>query len=101
MAGSLAAGGWTVSVIEAGMLPVEGTALAPQGVLSGAIPTPVNVLLLRGHGRTVLVDAGSGPFVAVWPGATDELLARLEVENAKPDLIGITHFDFDHAGGLV
>ena len=101
MSGSLVADGWTVSLIEAGMLPVEGADLAPEGVLSGVIPTPVNALLLRGHGRTILVDAGSGPFVAIWPGTTDQLKARLEAENAAPDLIVITHFDFDHAGGLV
>jgi glyoxylase-like metal-dependent hydrolase (beta-lactamase superfamily II) len=80
---------------------MEGTDLAPEGVLSGAVQTPVNALLLRGHGRTILVDAGSGPFVSTWPGATDELAARLDAEGATPDLVIITHFDFDHAGGLV
>ena len=57
--------------------------------------------LIRSQGRTILVDSGSGPFVAVWPGATDELAARLDAEDATPDLVIITHFDFDHAGGLV
>jgi glyoxylase-like metal-dependent hydrolase (beta-lactamase superfamily II) len=58
-------------------------------------------VLLRGHGRTILVDAGSGPFVTDWPGGTDELGARLAAEGATPDLIIITHLDFDHSGGLV
>jgi glyoxylase-like metal-dependent hydrolase (beta-lactamase superfamily II) len=97
----LEASGWTVSLLEAGVLPLEPGDLAPAGVLSGAIQTPVNVLLLRGHARTILVDAGSGPFVSSWPGATDELPARLDAEGATPDLFVITHFDFDHAGGLV
>src|SRR5207248_287662 len=74
---------------------------APEGVLSGTVVAPVNVLLLRGHGRTVLVDAGSGPFLSVWPGLTDDLAARLEAEDASPDLLVLTHFDFDHSGGLV
>jgi glyoxylase-like metal-dependent hydrolase (beta-lactamase superfamily II) len=99
--GLLEANGWTVSLLEAGILPIEAGDLAPEGVLSGAVQTPVNTLLLRGHGRTILVDAGSGPFVSRWPGATDELPARLDAEGAAPDLFIITHFDFDHAGGLV
>jgi glyoxylase-like metal-dependent hydrolase (beta-lactamase superfamily II) len=97
----LEANGWTVSLLEAGILPLEAADLAPEGVLSGAVQTPVNVLLLCGHGRTILVDTGSGPFVSIWPGATDELAARLDAEGATPDLFIITHFDFDHAGGLV
>jgi glyoxylase-like metal-dependent hydrolase (beta-lactamase superfamily II) len=95
------ANGWTVALLKAGILPIEATDLAPEGVLSSPVSTVVNVVLLRGHGRTILVDAGSGPFVAIWPGATDELAARLDAEDATPDLIVITHFDFDHAGGLV
>jgi glyoxylase-like metal-dependent hydrolase (beta-lactamase superfamily II) len=95
------ANGWKVSLLEVGILPLDAADLAPEGVLSGAIRTPVNALLLRGHGRTILVDAGSGPFVTSWPGATDELAARLDAEGATPDLFIITHFDFDHAGGLV
>lgn len=83
------------------MLPIEATDLAPEGVLSSPVRTPVNVLLLRGHGRTVLVDAGSGPFVTTWPGGTDEFPARLAAEDATPDLVVLTHLDFDHCGGLV
>jgi glyoxylase-like metal-dependent hydrolase (beta-lactamase superfamily II) len=95
------ANGWTVSLLEVGVLPIEATDLAPVGVLSGPVRTPVNALLLRGHGRTVLVDAGSGPFISVWPGGTDELAALLEAEGVAPDLIVVTHLDFDHCGGLV
>jgi glyoxylase-like metal-dependent hydrolase (beta-lactamase superfamily II) len=97
----LEANGWSVSLLEAGILPMEATDLAPGGVLSSPVRTPVNALLLRGHGRTVLVDAGSGPFVATWPGGTDELPARLAAHGAAPDLVLITHLDFDHCGGLV
>jgi glyoxylase-like metal-dependent hydrolase (beta-lactamase superfamily II) len=95
------ANGWKVSLLEVGILPLDAADLAPEGVLSGPVQTPVNGLLLRSHGRTILVDAGSGPFVAIWPGATDELGAQLNAEGATPDLVIITHFDFDHAGGLV
>ena len=95
------ADGWTATLIEAGKLPIEPGDIAPEGVFSGTVWAPVNVLLLRGHGRTVLVDAGSGPFVSVWPGLTDDLAGRLEAESASPDLLVLTHFDFDHSGGLV
>jgi glyoxylase-like metal-dependent hydrolase (beta-lactamase superfamily II) len=101
VAGLLESSGWTASLLEVGILPLEAADLAPEGVLSGAVRAPVNAVLLRGHGRTILVDAGAGPFVASWPGATDELEARLDAEGATPDLVVITHFDFDHAGGLV
>jgi glyoxylase-like metal-dependent hydrolase (beta-lactamase superfamily II) len=97
----LEANGWAVSLLEVGILPMEATDLAPEGVLTSPVRTPVNCLLLRGHGRTVLVDAGSGPFVSTWPGGTDELSARLDAEGAVPDLIVISHLDFDHCGGLV
>jgi glyoxylase-like metal-dependent hydrolase (beta-lactamase superfamily II) len=93
--------GWTVSLLEVGILPMDATDLAPEGVLSSPVRTPVNALLLRGHGRTILVDAGSGPFITSWPAGTDELTARLDAEGATPDLIVITHLDFDHCGGLV
>src|SRR5690348_3066147 len=80
---------------------MQATDLAPEGVLSNPVRTPVNALLLRGHDRAILVDAGSGPFVSTWPGGTDELPALLDAESAVPDLILISHLDFDHCGGLV
>jgi len=97
----LEANGWTWSLLEAGILPMVATDLAPEGVLSTPVQTPVNALLLRGHGRTVLVDAGSGPFVTAWDGCTDELSTVLAAHDASPDLIVITHLDFDHCGGVV
>ena len=95
------ANGWTVALLEVGILPMDPGDLAPAGVLSGPVLTPVNVVLLRGHGRTILVDTGSGPFVTLWPGLTDDLAGRLDAEGASPDLLILTHFDFDHSGGLV
>jgi glyoxylase-like metal-dependent hydrolase (beta-lactamase superfamily II) len=95
------ANGWTVALLEVGILPMDPGDLAPAGVLSGPVLVPVNAVLLRGHGRTILVDTGSGPFVSLWPGATDDLAAPLDAEAASPDLIILTHLDFDHCGGLV
>lgn len=95
------ANGWAWSLLEVGVLPMEATDLAPEGVLSTPVRTPVNALLLRGRGRTILVDAGSGPFVTIWPGGTDDLPAVLAAHGAVPDLVVITHLDFDHCGGVV
>ena len=95
------ANGWTLSLLEVGILPMEAADLAPEGVLSSPVRTPVIAVLLRGHGRTILVDAGAGHFATSWPGATDELRARLAAEGATPDVVIITHLDFDHSGGLV
>src|SRR5581483_6936521 len=83
------------------MLPIEPEDLGPPGALPGVQETPSNVLLLRGHGRTVLVDAGCGPLVACWPGAIDRLAEVLRAEQAEPDLLIATHLDFDHCGGFV
>jgi len=99
--GEIDAGGWSVLLLGAGKMPVQGAQLSPEGVLPSTVEIPVNALLLRGGGRTILVDAGSGPFVSLWPGATDELQDILASLRAHPDLVIITHFDTDHAGGVV
>jgi glyoxylase-like metal-dependent hydrolase (beta-lactamase superfamily II) len=78
--------------------------LGPAGAFSGITRIPVHVLLLRGHGLTVLVDSGSGPLASRWKGATDELLPALGRRGVAPadvDLVVLTHLDFDHAGGTL
>ncbi len=95
------AGGWTVSLLQAGALPMEPEQLVPEGVLTGTVSVPINTLLLSGHGRTVLVDTGSGPLVSLWKGTTDDLPEQLERLGAAPDLIVLTHLDFDHVGGVL
>jgi glyoxylase-like metal-dependent hydrolase (beta-lactamase superfamily II) len=89
--------GWKVSLLELGRLPMEAEKLAPAGALAGSEPIPVNGLLLSREGETVLVDSGSGPLTALWPGATDVGLPS----GLAPDLVVLTHLDFDHLGGLV
>jgi glyoxylase-like metal-dependent hydrolase (beta-lactamase superfamily II) len=90
--------GWHATVLDVGMVPIDSEHLGPDGAFSGRLETPVNVLLLRGHRRTILVDAGSGALTPIWPGSTDVLAEALDVE---PDLLVATHLDFDHAGGYV
>ena len=92
------AAGWKIELLDVGMVPIGPEHLGPVGAFDGVFESSVNVLLLRGHGRTVLVDAGSGPLVSLWPGAVDSLD---DVLDAEPDLLIATHLDFDHAGGFV
>src|SRR5207248_5172707 len=59
------AAGWEVSLLCVGSLEFEAGTVLPDA----AATVPVNVLLLRGHGETLPVDAGSGPADVLWPGA--------------------------------
>jgi len=63
--------------------------------------TSVNAFLIRTPGKTVLVDTGIG---GDSKGSTGHLLEHLQaagVDPAQVDLVLITHFHFDHIGGLV
>jgi glyoxylase-like metal-dependent hydrolase (beta-lactamase superfamily II) len=73
------------------------------------IPMAARPLLLRGEGRTILVDTGNGvkydqKLAAIYDIATDpnRLIESLEARKVRPgdvtDVI-LTHLHFDHAGG--
>jgi glyoxylase-like metal-dependent hydrolase (beta-lactamase superfamily II) len=93
--------GWEIAVIDVGMVPIDAADMGPEGAFTPPLRPPVNALALRGHGLTVLVDAGAGPLVGLWPGATERLAEALEEGGIEPDLLVATHLDFDHAGGFV
>jgi glyoxylase-like metal-dependent hydrolase (beta-lactamase superfamily II) len=63
---------------------------------------PVNTVLVRGAGTTLLVDTGLGPEPrAFMPGAGARLLAELARAGASPaevDLVVHTHLHVDHVG---
>jgi glyoxylase-like metal-dependent hydrolase (beta-lactamase superfamily II) len=95
-----------VAGYEAWLLRVGALEFEPGWVLPGrAARVDVNALLLRGHGETILIDAGSGPADVIWPGAPehtlDEALAQAGIAKADVDAVVLTHLDFDHAGGAL
>jgi glyoxylase-like metal-dependent hydrolase (beta-lactamase superfamily II) len=88
-------GGWEIELVDVGMVPVAAEYMGPPGTFSETYEAPTNVVVLRGYGRTVLIDAGSGPLIGIWPGASER---PAEVE---PDVLIATHLDWDHCGGFV
>jgi glyoxylase-like metal-dependent hydrolase (beta-lactamase superfamily II) len=97
---------WT---IQDGQLSLDGSLLKgidpadTRRMLGGkaAALTPVNAYLIRLNGKTVLVDTGLGKNPEADSG---HLLEQLETAGVSPsdiDLIFITHYHFDHIGGLV
>ncbi|HEU0194715.1 MAG TPA: MBL fold metallo-hydrolase, partial [Gaiellales bacterium] len=103
MSDTISTGGWTATLIAAGTLPLEGADLAPAGALPEVLSVPSNVLVLQGHGRTILVDTAAGGRAGEWEGAVDDLdgaLAAAGVDASQIDTVILTHLDFDHCGGI-
>jgi len=64
---------------------------------------PLNVVVVRSGGRTILVDAGLGVEFPDFPRA-GQTVHRLEVAGINPDAITdvvLTHLHMDHVGGLL
>jgi len=81
--------GWRLDLVVFGRFPSDGT--------------PMNGLVLRGHGETVIIDGGAG-VVAAWgpcPDDREEALRSVGVEPGDVTRIILSHWDYDHAGGLV
>ncbi|MEY4374551.1 MAG: hypothetical protein RL760_717 [Candidatus Eisenbacteria bacterium] len=112
-------GGWTLDTVDTGHLWLDG------GSMFGSVPKPLwsrtnppdernrirlamRCLLVRGHGRTILVDVGLGDksndkFREIYrvepePGLLPALAALGVAPGDVTDVI-LTHLHFDHAGG--
>jgi len=119
MTTTLQAGELTLTVVSGGTMRVDG------GNVFGVVPRSLwqrectpdelnriamaqNCLLVQGHGRTLLVDAGYGPkwnekargHADMQPGnPIVESLAQLGVAPEQVDTVVLTHLHNDHAGG--
>jgi glyoxylase-like metal-dependent hydrolase (beta-lactamase superfamily II) len=97
---------WT---LRDGQIPLEGSLLRGLDAaeirrrLGGqdAALTPVNAFLVRRPGRTVLVDTGMGAQPGEDGGHLGAQLAAAGVAPGEVDLVLLTHFHFDHLGGLL
>ena len=113
-------GGYQIDLIEAGRLRLDGGAMfgiVPRPLWErriapddrNRIPLAMRCLLLRGHGRTILVDTGLGhkadaKFQDIYgvDHAHSTLLGSLAAVGVGPsdvtDVV-LTHLHFDHVGG--
>jgi glyoxylase-like metal-dependent hydrolase (beta-lactamase superfamily II) len=93
------AAGYEIWLLDVGSLDFEAGGVLPDRPATVC----VNALLVRGHGETLLVDAASGPFDVIWPGANrlEDALAAVGVRRREIDAVVLTHLDFDHAGGAL
>lgn len=71
--------------------------LAAQGITNPVLPNSWNTTLVRGGGRTVLIDTGRGARDSTLQAS----LRAAGVEPAAVDLVVATHFHGDHIGGLL
>jgi glyoxylase-like metal-dependent hydrolase (beta-lactamase superfamily II) len=80
--------------------PRQAALLQQHAGVSDPSAIHINCYLVRGRGRTMLIDAGAGGFKH-WGGQLKQNLARAGVQPSNIDTILLTHAHPDHIGGLI
>lgn len=86
--------------ILSGIDPAEATLMQEDAGVAQPSVIHINCYLVRGGGRTILIDAGAGG-IKQWGG---HLIANLSLAGVQPrdiDTILLTHAHPDHVGGLM
>lgn len=83
-----------------GITEVDERALIVHALGRPGLRISVNMFAIRGGGRTVLVDAGSGTTMGPSCGRLPDNLRRAGIELEDVDTILLTHVHPDHSNGL-
>lgn len=80
--------------------PAEAVRMQENAGIEDHTSIHINTYLVRGGGRTVLIDAGAGGFKQ-WGGRLNANLLLAGIEPCEIDAILLTHAHPDHVGGLM
>lgn len=80
--------------------PAEASRLQARAGIQDPTSIHINCYLVRGGGRTVLIDAGAGGFKQ-WGGRLKSNLLLAGIPPSEIDAILLTHAHPDHVGGLM
>ena len=114
-------GDWSVRTILAGRFGLDGGAMfgvVPRTMWAKALPPDefnrvpmvMRILVVQGHGRTIVVDVGAGGghtaknreiYAFEDTERLGELIRALGVDPVKVTDVLLTHLHFDHAAGVV
>jgi len=100
-------GGWTVSLLELDALYAPLRWVLPDAAEEDMAWLPCHILACRRDGEVVLIDAGLGALdgffddIAVRTTPLDEGLGWVGSSSGDVSTVVLTHFDPDHAGGVV